>query len=357
MMKKKISVTVIAFLIAVTGIKTLNSNAVDWEEAYNEKKFRVTRSEECNDLYLANGGINRINGYIAEDKDNAVQLESFLESNNYVQISGQGKDISDEEYELLMFNSTNYMPSYAQFMNRESDYYWDMFKVYMEENCYERIIKALEQGHSPDVYLEMASKMSQVVVNYAQWYESERVGKVVNEYNNSIPSWYDTGFMQIECPIDVKLTVEFNGEETLNEYYIQGGVPLLLKVKQGLQSVIKVNDVDIEYGEVAVLNKNRLYVLPEHTIDNPLVVSLEEIVTKFNLNVQDVPTIKDKEKPPTVDYREMAIPEEHTILMEREERQKKNKKLVLAIMGGTVIVCTAGTYLYIKKKKKENNKR
>lgn len=292
------------------------------------------------------GGINKLGGVECESKEDSIALEARLRAKGYILATTDDKDISDEDFETL--TEVNYQPPYYQYFDRNSEFGWDMrmYKVYLYKASLDDALEQLRtEGRVRDT-TKVELSTSTVVVDYAAWFFKERIGKVLNEINDNIPSWYtDVGFLEIQSPIDAKVTLELWSEHTYTVLYVKAGEPLLVKMKEGMHVVRDINYVGIDVKEDTIKPFNNLVVRADtNTIDNPKIMSLEGVVTKYEIPSLDITNKPDfnwgnKDNLDKTDY---DIPVESVVIgepaaIEEPVTEAPKSNLVLIIVTVTLI--------------------
>lgn len=257
------------------------------------------------------GGINRLGDTVCESKEETYALETQLRSSGYVLVTTDDKDISDKDFETL--TEFNYRPPYFQYFDNDS-FGWDMqmYKVYLYKASLDDALRQLRsEGRVCDT-TKIELSTSTVLIDYADWFFKERTGRVLNEFNDNIPSWYtDTGFLEIQSPIDARVTLELWSEHTYSVLYVKAGEPLLVKMKEGMHIVREINYIGIAVKEEAIPPFNNMVVrADEHTIDNPRIMNLEGVVEKYEvppLDISDKPDYNWENKD-NLDWEDYSIP-------------------------------------------------
>lgn len=297
------------------------------------------------------GGVNQIDRVVCQSEEETRALEERLRRENYILVTTDDKEISDEDFELL--RQAN--PPYSEFFDRESEFNWDMKmeKVYMYVPSYNDAMEQLRAGRNIDSVTRVELTTSTVVLSYAMWYFKERAGTVVNEFNDNIPSWYTrTGFLQIISPIDAVITLDCWQEHTRNVFYVRANEPFLVKVKASMHAILSVNTKEDVSLEEESLKLNRFVVRVENTEDDPCVMDITEFVTKYDIKPADISgkpdyswTNKDN---PDASVQE-SLPVESAVVQDEENQESGDNKLLwriffaglwLAVIAAAVIaVC------------------
>lgn len=235
------------------------------------------------------GGINSYGGTACESKEETYKLEMRLRSEGFVLLTTDDKDISEEDFATLTEGC--YLPPYFEYFDRDNEFCWDMqmSKVYMRKDLLKDALEQLRDRNrvTGDTQIEITS--STVVIDYGVWFLQERVGKVLNEINDNIPSWYEgSGYLEIHSPIDVMITLEIWSEHTFVVLYVKANVPLLVRMKLGMFVVTGINSTEIPVGEVTIPIQNHYSIIEEDTIDNPCILDLNDVISKYEIKPADI---------------------------------------------------------------------
>lgn len=304
------------------------------------------------------GGINQIDGIICQDRDETKALEERLKNENYILVTTDDKEISDEDFELLAGSC----PPYSQYFKKDSEFGWEMkmYRVYMYLPSYNDAMERLREGQIVGSTTRAELTTSTVVIDYASWFFLERVGKVVNEFNDNIPSWYTgTGFLQINSPIDVVVTLENWNEHTLYEFYVRANKPFLVKVKMSMYAVRSVNTVENISLEEESLSLNRFVVNVKNTEDDPTIMDITEFVTKYDikpLDISDKPDYswENKDNVDVGDIGQESLPVESVIVEDEGEQSDANLLFWKLFFAGLWIVAALSVIAAVIIIKKRN---
>lgn len=309
--------------------------------------------------YFRAGGINTFDGDRCESREETAELERKLINEGYVVVSGEKRTISDADYQLIQ-EYKDYIP-FGRYMNQNSEYYSSMCNVYIYKPIYNDMIEQLSENGKLDITTRCELSGSVCVANYTEWYHKERSGKLLNEFNDNIPQWYDTGFLLIKSPIDIRITMELMTENTFCELYARGGEPLLVKMKTGGYIVRSINTQGIETDEEALVYNNNVQVQLENTEENPYILELEKVIEKHAIvpivigdDIPDYSWYNRAEFVPVEPEREMVEVETESTEPKEPEKsysnfQKKCRNIVIIAIVILVAGCAA-VYKIIKKR-------
>lgn len=303
------------------------------------------------------GGINQLDGVECQSIEETEALEERLKKENYILVTTDDKEISDEDFELLR----NGYPPYSQYFQKDSEFGWDMkmYKVYMYIPSYNDAMKQLRAGKTVRSVTRAELSTSTVLIDYASWYFMERVGKTVNEFNDNIPSWCtSTGFLQINSPIDVMITLDCWQEHTFNVFYVRANEPFLVKLKMSMYVVRSVNTLENISLEEEALNLNRFVVNVENTEDDPRILNLENLVEKYDIKPIDISDKPDfswdnRDNIDIGDIGQESLPIESVEVWDEEEQPDDNTmfwKLLFSVLWITVALAVVIAVIVVKRK-------
>lgn len=306
------------------------------------------------------GGVNQIDGVRSQNKEETEALEERLKKENYILVTTDDKEISDEDFELLLEGN----PPYAQYFQRDSEFGWEMkmYKVYMYIPSYNDAMERLREGETVRSVTRAELSTSTVVIDYASWYFLERVGKTVYEFNDNIPSWCtSTGFLQINSPIDVMITLDCWQEHTFFVFYVRANEPFLVKLKMSMYAVRSVNTLENISLEEEALSLNRFVVNVENTEDNPRILNLEDLVAKYDIKPIDISDKPDYswENRDNVDIGEIgqeSLPVESVVVKDEEDQPDSDTlfwKLFFAGLWVVIALSVVVIIIIIKKKNQQ----
>lgn len=308
-----------------------------------------------NGMQVRQGGVNRLDGIGCETEDETYALENYLRSIDYLLINTDNMDIPEEEFELFK----KYAP-YKEYIKRDNEFYWDMkmFKIYVYRPVYETAIQSLKEKGSIDVETELGLLTSTVMLNYAEWYQKKRIGTVVTEFNDNIPSWYSRqGFLSISSPVDIEIKLEYLYEHTYNVLYVRANEPLLIKLKGGAYEVKEINTVSLKDDEEALPYKNNIQIGNKNTEDNPYILDVAAVINKYGIqpvSIEGMPDYSWKNRE-CQDYQNTNAPTETTSVEPTESQgdtpqRNHQPKFVPYLL--LFIVIAALFLLYIRRIKK-----
>lgn len=311
--------------------------------------------------FVVAGGANEYNEIVCENKEETYALEMQLRASDYVLMNTDDREITEDDLKTL--TGYSYVPPFNEYLDNKSELLWDMqmCKVYFYKPSLDDALEQLRSEGKVDVTTAFELSTSAVLIDYADWFFKERVGKVLNEFNDNIPSWCtETGFLEIRSPIDARVILEFWDEHTYEMFYVKGGQPLLVKVKDGLHNVREINYIGIAEKEPAI-DLQSLYVRGERdTIDNPKVMNLSGIVEKYKITPLDISDKPDyswgnKDNLEREDYKLPVESVEVASVPEVEEVPVKPKANIFWLLG--IVALVAGLLYFVYKKGTKGEKK
>lgn len=354
-MKRKILAAVSAILM----LFSLQATAVYAEETEETTEHDVIYYQYGDGIPVRQGGVNSIDGVKAESKEETEQLEASIRSQDYILVTTDDKEITDEEFE--QFALGYYYPPYYKYFDRNNEYYWTKYKVYVYKPCYEAAMEQLEEKQCVEALTDGELATSTVVIDYSCWYEKERAGKILDEYNDNIPEWYtETGYLQISTSMEVDVTLELVYEHTRYKFRVSPQEPFLVRLKAGEYNVRVLNTTDVSEAEEAVPYDNTIQVQTINTKDKPLELDLSNTVQTLGVQplAPDEPFddgIDDSAEEETTGY---SLTEERVEVQEQETPEKEEQShriwTIIFISVGGIAVLVIIILIVITKKKYSN---
>lgn len=268
MIKRILAVLSASFLLC-----SFSANLVYAEETEAATEHDIIYYQFEDGIPVRQGGVNSIDGVTAETEEETIALEKSLQSQNYILVSSDEKQISDEEFDK--FVNGNYNPPYYDFLNKDNQYFWERCKVYVYKPCYDAAMEQLDKKGNVDVLTNGELATSTVLIDYAKWFEKERAGKILDEYNDNIPEWYtETGYLCITTSMTVDVTLELVYEHTFYKFRVTPQKPFLVRLKAGEYNVRVLNQTNVTETEATLPYANTIQVWSECTEENPYLLDL-----------------------------------------------------------------------------------
>lgn len=246
--------------------------------------------------WIRTGGVNSFCGVRVEDtQEECEKLEEKIKKYDYVCVWGEHSEISQEEYDKYIKDDP-YGLGIAYYMrdntgNPKEVYYKRFVNVYLYRPSYEDYKAGIDDNGVVMSWTLMELRDSKVIINYGLPYSKSKVGKIIDEVNDRIPVWWDTGYLLIKSPKDVKILAYHGQESCYYQFYVKRGEPYLVKLKSGGYKLMEVNGVAVEDQEEFLPFKNNIEIVPKTCTEfEPYELDLEEYIKE-----RDVPSINLEE--------------------------------------------------------------
>lgn len=285
---------------------------------------------DSNGNFIREGGINEFDGTKAESYEETVNLETVLRNSGYILVNTDSMDITDEEFEKFI----QYNFWFSDYIRPNEIFYWTKYRVYVYEPSYNDYMRQLEETGGIEDYTRMEINTSTVLISYAYWYSKDKAGTVCYEFNDNIPEWFKTGYLEIRSPIDIAIKLRLPVEDTYYVFYVSANTPFLVKMKTGGYNIVDVNALEFKDRETAIVHNNMIHIEEENTLNKPYVVNLQKLVEKYNIPSADI-----SGQPDYSIGQNQNIPEKKTVVEEpQEEKQPQQKKKISGIILAAVII-------------------
>lgn len=328
------------------------------------QQFRLDDS----DNWIAVGGVNTYDGTKATTEEEVKALETRLLSEGYIQICGQGVT-QTEDYKLLINYWRDKSSPLARY-TEDNEYIQLYYKIYVDKDVYDDVIKAFSEGLEPNNVTSMELETSTVVIDNASWYYEALSGTFDTEINDDIPSHIATGYLQIVSPVNIDVVL-WNAD--MNRYYrlyVMKNKPFLVKLKRGSYHITEINKMEVnnnvdDNGEDALPYNNRIQITGDCTYENPYLLDFTDITVKYELTDEDI-----SGKPDLSIDKNQNIPKDPTVSSEdtniddnnddkaTTEKEPINKVAVIILICFVflllVYVVIAYRNVKLKKRKEEN---
>ena len=346
------------FSVLVTLIMSLCFAVTAYAQDEQEQTMIRHRYDE-DGRWVYNGGVNTFAGMkFGKTSEECQKLEKLLKSNGYICVYGQGKEISDEEYNKYLYKNPYGIgfEDYAQTNTNDKYevYYQRFFKIYLNKLSYQDYKDSIEKTGIPLTRTLDELRDSYVVIDYAMEYSMTKLGKVIDEINDRIPVWWKTGYLLVKSPIDVKMTIYHTMECCYNELYIKANEPYMVRLKIGSYIITKVNGTDTDHNDELLPFSNNVNIGEDNDKSHPYELKLEEFIKKRN-----IPTINlektieednvEKEKAYENLYEEVS---KETTIVDSDYEKNQKRKWSLIIAGVMVLLCLicVAAYKILKRK-------
>lgn len=317
-------------------------------EDYSDEEIIGVRYGDGEVIYF--GGIDTFKNEDYSGREE--QLEKILQKANYICVYGKSSEISNEELAKYIGNDNDaYYFWFSDYVHPQKPFYNQFYNVYIYRPSYNAFKQGVDEQkmglHTVDEINDGA-----VIVDYATEYTLSKYGKVIDEVNDKIPVWWDTGYLQIESPIDCKIRLLHGMENAYYEFYVRANEPFLVKVKAGGYMVTEINDVPIDEYEEELKFTNNFQVQKKHTEFEPYVMELEKCVEKYEIKSIDLEEQKKKDEEAYVDINiyEDVKKEKTEVGYDTEEEKEMRWSLIFLGGFGVIILGCFVAYHILKKK-------
>lgn len=288
----------------------LFSQAIPITVSANSDSSESFEYEFTDGMIVCNGGLNEYNGKAFGSREEALITDQDIRNKNYVLVSTDLKEISEEDYQIL-YDGGFWFTSY---LNSDNLLQWTKDKVYIYKPSLEKYLDEMKTSNEADLYTLMEIEISGIVFAYDYWYSKDKVGKISGEFNDNISPWNSPAYMEIDSPIDIEIVLENKEQKTFYIFYVSKDTPFAVRLPQAQYNVISVNAVEIEQYEEVLPSSNIIVLNEEHADrDNPYVVNITELVNKYS-----IPSIDLSGKPDLSLDQNQNIPEESTIVYNKD---------------------------------------
>lgn len=329
------------------SILSIPSSAMSFERSEDGTIFRFD-SEKGN--YVTIGGINEYKKVKANNREETLELEEEVKHNDYILVSSDYKDITDEEFTLL--KNQGYWFGW-RYLNEENEFRWSMDKVYVYKPSFEDMLSQLETQGYVDDYTNFEIECSTVVLSYDFWYSWEKQGKMSDEFNDNIPEWEEKAYMLIKSPINIEIILLNIDEKTFYRFYVSANTPFLVALPCATYFVEDINGYKIENFESTLPSKNTVVLNSER---NGTEATAYEIDITRTVEAYNIPEIDISEEPDTSSKSNQNIQKEKTKVQSQKPAEKKKLNIGRIIIAAILILAASGflILIYIRTKKNDN---
>lgn len=307
----KILIKIISLLLMMCFVMPLTTTFAE-----TGNKYKV--DDEGNWFFL--GGINEFKGITAQSREEAQMMEGDLYANDYLLCTTDNMTITEAEYEAF----TGYYRKFwfDKYMSK-TPYYWTKYRVYIYKPSFADFMEQLEAGVVKE-YTREEIDASTVVINYDFWDDIEKVGTISEEYNDNIPEWYLSGYMEIHSSVDCEVKFWYSEADRYYVFYITKNTPFKVKVRQGCYHLVEINTFAInnnidDAGEDTLPYNNQIQIRDLHTFDNPHLIELYDLCDKY-----DIPDFDISGKPDLSVDKNQDIPDASTPNIDEESTVVKD---------------------------------
>ena len=256
---------ILSVLLILSGFCNISSPVT----AKAEKHYILDDEPLCSLVY--DGGINRFDGKLAETREEIDDLErEVLASGDYVLANQSGHELTDTAFEDLLKSCHDEdglkVFWFENYLNPKNTFHDTYSKVYLYKPALERYMQALENDTLNDnPFISMELDYSTVVISYEIQFFHDRIGADLSyEVNDGIPEWYATGYLRVESPANVEITLFLTEEQNYYTFYVPKDEPFYIKLKQGGYNVVQVNTKATGDGEETLPFHDLIQITPDN---------------------------------------------------------------------------------------------
>lgn len=357
MSKKILFTSVLCLLLSTILLSTTTIYADDNSKSGTGFRYHYD-DDRAN--WVKSGGLNKFDGVKAENREETKAIEDKLYAENYILCTTDDKEITDEELSILRTGAF-WFNTYL----KEDSVHWDTDKVYIYKPTFEDFIEQYYEGGGYELYTNIEMNNSTVVLRYFVWDELELAGSESDLINDNLPDDCKSGYLEIRSNVNCEVKIMQSSTRRYHTFYVKKNEPFLVKILSDCYHIVGVNKTDIpdnidNNGEDTLPYNNQLQILPHNTIDNPYVLELYELNSKYKIKDIDIDGKPDYNL--LTEEREYSIPvdEKSTIIEEDtdEETLQENEPITITPLTILLIILIAliilwGVAVWLKNKSKE----
>jgi hypothetical protein len=317
---------------------------------------RYRLHEEGN--WIAIGGRNEFDEVKAASREETERLESTLILNDYILVTTDKMAILYDDY--IKFRDSHSFWFSAYIVDKEP--YWLTKKLYVYKPSFDDYMEQLDSPNGLKRYTIEEINNSSVLIDYGYWDSVEAVGTISDIFNDNIPSYCDTGYMEIDANINCEVKLLQAGTRRYYVFYVHKNTPFIVRLPIGCYHVVGVNNTDIpdnidNSGESTLPYNNQIQIQLQHTIDNPYIIQLNELSEKYRLKDVDISGKPDYSVADDIEFYPVEVIDEGTSVISNTDATAEEKQPIdTAIWILLISICLVGIIwvaLTIIKRKKE----
>jgi len=308
-------------------------------------RYRINGSDNL----IAVGGYNQYDEIKVFTQEDALALEARMKTDGYIQVSGEGRVISDEEYNLIMQENEVWYYHYKDSYN---------VKIFIYKPVYDDYIEYKANGLTVPIVTLDELMTSSVVLDYFNLEQIELSGTYDNQVGDAIPSHFKAGWIEIHSPIDCEIVL-WNDES--NRYYsflIEKNTPFKEKLKCGSYRLVEINKLAVQTridneGEDTLPYNNRIQIGDWNTEDNPYLLDFTNITIKYRLTDINKEEYVPKENVPYIVPTEQikVIKGEEETVIEKAKKVFNGKTFGIILFVLIIALLIAYAIIIIRKNK------
>lgn len=248
--------------------------------------------------FVREGGVNSLDGIIAESREESEELENYLQSHDYILCNTRNRDLTQEEFDTIKPTLQKVL-IYDEIVDESAGFYYQDRKLYIYRPVYETIMSQIQESPigipNYNSVVELATSL--VIVDYTMWNSIDNIGRIyTNEYINENLAKYDAemgthydehaGFLYITTNIDSRIIFVERNTQTYQQVDVKKNEPLLIKIREGWFKIDTINGIKVSENESLLGDyKNNNFKLSEKfTAENPMVINLIPVNEKYGIN-------------------------------------------------------------------------
>lgn len=366
-MVKKLFSAFAGLLLSVTMAVTMTVSAAELTTEDIPKDtdpYKIQYQYDDRGNWIRIGGVNSFCGVRVEDtQEDCEKLEKIVKGYDYICVWGEHSEISDEEFDKYLKDDPQGLGIAYYTRDNTGDpkevYYKRFCNVYLYRPSYQDYKDAIDGDGTVMSWTLMELRDSKVIINYGLPYAKSKVGKIIDEVNDRIPVWWDTGYLLIKSPKDVKILAYHGQESCYYQFYVKKNEPYLVKLKSGGYKLMEVNGVDVADQEEFLPFKNNIEIVPDTCTEfEPYELDLEEYIDKRNIpsiNLDETIEKDNTEKEIAYENLYEDVEKEKTEVGYKSE-EDKNKFWSLFAAGIMLLLLVIAVIVYIIKDRKNKER-
>lgn len=344
--KSKLIAVVMALFIAISSLSVCAF--AEEEEGMRQVRF----DEKGNWVFI--GGCNEFAGNVAENREEAEELEQTLIRNDYILLNTDSAAIPEEDFNTFIHHKLYWFTEKSQ----HKEPYWNKYKLYLPYDVYHDFMTQLEADGDIQIYTDLEVDTSAVVVDYLFYETLEKAGTRSYEFNGGIPSYVEhTGWIKIISPIDVEIVFINAGNQQYFVFYVPKNKEFMVEFPRSTDlRVVSINGIKVSENDshIGKNGGNRFYLDDRNPIESPETFDTSEVVEAYKIPEIDISGKPDYSfdfnNPDKVPEEERTVVQDLSFAPEEETTENNNTKLIslIIILG---IIGVIGLIILIKSKK------
>lgn len=293
---KALTAFVAGIVLSASPLCTMTVSAeTGWDE--NTCEWIYINDDYEDGHFIREGGVNSLDGIIAESREECEELERYLQAHDYILCNTRNRDLTQDEFDLIKPTLQKIL-IYDEIVDEKAGFYYQDRHLYIYRPVYETICEQIKESDiglaNYNSVVELAT--SAVTVDYTMWNSIDNIGRIYrNEYINDNLAKYDAemgthydehaGFLYITTNVDSRIIFSERNTQTYQQIDVKKDEPLLIKLREGYFKIDTINGVKVSENESLLGDyKNNIFKLSERcTEDNPMVINLIPVNEKYGI--------------------------------------------------------------------------